>query len=398
MRKLIQVLLILSAGGFLGWYAHDRRGAEPMPSASPADRVPSQPDITEKSTTGFMPPEPDRADNITQLLKRNAFQATLEHYETLQDQASDEAVERARTRILSHARILISDQRFSSAEQLLQLFLITAYRDVEARALLAEAYYGHKDFRAAIDQLYESRGYAYRPDTLERISWRLRSIVTEQTAALKRSNNHSGLLALYQHLTQLEPDHASYFIELAAAQLAFDDREAARRSLLLVSQDPDVGSHAQAMLSELHLTAAGMQDAEPPVPLTEVAGIPLHRSGHHFLVDARPNNARNIRLLIDTGASLTILTPDALERRGIHYSNTGRTRIFNTANGQIRAPVYTLDALAVGDWQVSQLEIGVLDLGGGSAIDIDGLLGMNFLQHFQFYIDQNDALLRLSLN
>jgi hypothetical protein len=137
MRKLIQVLLILSAGGFLGWYAHDRRGAEPMPSASPADRVPSQPDITEKSTTGFMPPEPDRADNITQLLKRNAFQATLEHYETLQDQASDEAVERARTRILSHARILISDQRFSSAEQLLQLFLIAAYRDVEARALLA---------------------------------------------------------------------------------------------------------------------------------------------------------------------------------------------------------------------------------------------------------------------
>ncbi|MEA2093266.1 MAG: TIGR02281 family clan AA aspartic protease, partial [Pseudomonadota bacterium] len=313
-----------------------------------------------------------------------------------QDQANDEAVENARTRILSHARILIADQRFSSAEQLLQLFLITAYRDVEARALLAEAYYGHKDFRAAIDQLYESRGYAYRPDTLERINWRLRSIVTEQAEALKRSNNHSSLLALYQHLTQLEPDHASYFIELAAAQLAFDDRESARRSLLLVSQDPDVGSHAQAMLTELYLATDETQDAEQPVPLTEVAGIPLHRSGHHFLVDARPNNARSIRLLIDTGASLTILTPDTLERLGIHYTNTGKTNVFTTANGLVRAHVYTLDALSVGDWQVSRLEIGVLDLGDGSGID--GLLGMNFLQHFQFYIDQNDALLRLSIN
>ena len=29
--------------------------------------------------------------------------------------------------------------------------------------------------------------------------------------------------------------------------------------------------------------------------------------------------------------------------------------------------------------------------------DIDGLLGMNFLQHFQFFIDQDAALLRLSL-
>jgi clan AA aspartic protease (TIGR02281 family) len=396
MHKLTYVLLILGTGGFLGWYAHDRWGADPVQSASPVDLVPLQSDITEKSTAGFIPPEPDRVDNITQLLKRNAFQAALEHYETLQDQASDEAVERARIQILSHARRLIADQRFSSAEQLLQLFLIAAYRDVEARALLAEAYYGHKDSRAAIDQLYESRGYAYRPDTLERITWRIRSIVTEQTESLKRSNNHSGLLALYQHLTQLEPDHAPYFIELAAVQLAFDDREAARRSLLLVSQDPDVGSHAQAMLTELHLTVAGMQEAEPPVPLTEVAGIPLHRSGHHFLVDARPNNARSIRLLIDTGASLTILTPDTLERLGIHYTNTGRTNVFTTANGLVRAPVYTLDALSVGDWQVSRLEIGVLDLGGGSGID--GLLGMNFLLHFQFYIDQNDALLRLSIN
>ncbi len=50
----------------------------------------------------------------------------------------------------------------------------------------------------------------------------------------------------------------------------------------------------------------------------------------------------------------------------------------------------------MGDWQVSQLEIGVLELGGSSAID--GLLGMNFLRHFQFFIDQNEAMLRLSIN
>ncbi len=85
-----------------------------------------------------------------------------------------------------------------------------------------------------------------------------------------------------------------------------------------------------------------------------------------------------------------------LEQRGIRYQDTGRTGVFNTANGLVRAPVYKLDALLVGDWQVSQLEIGVLDLGGSPAID--GLLGMNFLRHFQFFIDQNEALLRLSIN
>jgi len=38
----------------------------------------------------------------------------------------------------------------------------------------------------------------------------------------------------------------------------------------------------------------------------------------------------------------------------------------------------------------------VLDLGDRSGLD--GLLGMNFLNHFQFFIDQNEALLRLSAN
>jgi len=70
------------------------------------------------------------------------------------------------------------------------------------------------------------------------------------------------------------------------------------------------------------------------------------------------------------------------------------TAVFNTANGPVRASIYTLDSLSVGDWQVNNLEIGVLDL--GSRPDMNGLLGMNFLSHFQFFIDQDKALLRLT--
>jgi clan AA aspartic protease (TIGR02281 family) len=103
-----------------------------------------------------------------------------------------------------------------------------------------------------------------------------------------------------------------------------------------------------------------------------------------------------MQLLIDTGASLTIFTPEVLEQHGIRYHETGRSDIFNTANGPVRAPVYKLDYLSVGGWQVHHLEIGVLDLGSGAGVD--GLLGMNFLSHFQFFIDQNESLLRLSAN
>ena len=396
LRKLTVGLLVFLAGVGLGWVAHNHWGFDQEPSEStvlPAASPSINPDETPLVST---PMASGHVSDMKSLLQRNDFDAVMERYEVLQRQASDTAVADARVRILTHARQLIEGHHFSLAEQLLQRFLIAAYRDVEARILLAAAYEGQLDFHAAIDQLFEAKGYAYRPAMLQRITARIRSMVAGLAQSLKRNDDQSALLTLYQHLIQLEPDHAPYFMGLAAAQLALDDKEAARRSLLLVSQDPDVGAQAQAMLSELSIALAGTQEGESWDPAAEIGGIPLHRDGNHFIVDARPARGRSIRLLIDTGASLTIFTPEVLEQRGIRYQDTGRTGIFNTANGSVKAPIVKLDSLEVGDWQVNQLEIGVLDL--GSRLGVDGLLGMNFLNHFQFFIDQNESLLRLSVN
>ena len=137
------------------------------------------------------------------------------------------------------------------------------------------------------------------------------------------------------------------------------------------------------------------QAEESSSAVTGIAGIPLRRRGNHFLVEAQPGGGDSLELLIDTGASVTILTPAALARHRVAYRDTGRQALFSTANGRVQAPVYRINALAVGDWEVRGLEIGVLELGSGGAID--GLLGMDFLQHFRFFIDQNRAELRLSL-
>lgn len=387
MRKFIIGLLIFMAGWGVGRYSYLYRGVDPKPSAQTARSVPLNPAGPEKSAAALAPAAPRQLDDIVRLLQHNEFDAVLGRYESLRVQASDAALAEAATRILSRASELIAEHRFVLAEQLLQLYLTADYRDVEARMLLAEAYRGQQDFQAAIDQLYEARGYAWQPAMLARITGRIRTMVAELTGSLRRNDDQTALQALYQHLIQLEPDHAPWFMELAAAQLALDDKQAARRSLLLVAQDPDVGAQAQSMLAGLSIALVGMQG---------IAAIPLHRNGNHFIVDARPAQGRDLRLLIDTGASLTIFTPAVLEQSGIRYQDTGRTGVFNTANGPVEAAIYQLDSLAVGDWQVEHLEIGVLDLGSSSGVD--GLLGMNFLNHFQFFIDQNKALLRLTAN
>jgi clan AA aspartic protease (TIGR02281 family) len=394
MRKLVVGLLILLAGWGLGWVTSHNWNTDSQQSVRPAVTVAADTSGTEDSAAAIAA-APVATDTAI-LLQRNDFVSVLERYESLQQQVDEAAVTQVRDQILDHARRLIREHRFDLAGQLLQRFLFLTYRDVDARILLALVYQGQQDLLAAIDQLYEARGYAWRPATLQHITARIRAMVAGLKKTLQGNDDQDALLALYQHLIELEPDHAPWFIGLATTQLALDDKEAASRTLLLVAQDPAVGAQARSMLSELSIALAGAQGAGSWDSASDMAGIPLKRSGNHFIVDARPADGRSIQLLVDTGASLTIFTPGVLAQQGVRYQDTGRTGVFNTANGPVRAPVYKLDSLAVGDWQVTQLEVGVLELGGGSAVD--GLLGMNFLSHFRFFIDQEEAVLRLSAN
>ena len=395
MQKRAAGILVLAVitGWALGWVSRDRWGHEPRADRVPSSVIPAAPSVVPETDTPVDEVRPERGDAFRQLLESKAFDRAMERYEALQAQADDATVQRARVQLLEHARRLIAQADYPSAIQLLQLFLQIDYRDVEARLLLANAWHGEGDLRAAIGQLYEAKGQAWRPETLEELTRNVRAVVAEFSDDLKQRGDATGLLELYQDLTRLEPGYAPYFIGLATAQLALDDIDAARQSLLLVAQDAEVGARAREMLARV---SVGPIDAQPPetsAAATEVAGIPLVRTGSHFLVDARLGS-QQVRLLIDTGASLTMLTPETLSRYGLGAHATGRTGLFNTANGRVKAPIYRLDTLSVGDWQVSDLDVGVLQPGDRS---IDGLLGMNFLRHFQFFIDQNEALLRLSI-
>ena len=392
MYKLISLLLFLAAGLVLGWTAHERWGARPVQQAESEFRtvIPLQ-DGKQPATARV-----ESVDSISQLLQDGAYAAAVERYESSQALADETGMQQSREAILSHAQQRIQAQDFAAAAQLLQGFLLASYRDADARLLLAEVYYGQQAYQAAIEQLYKARGDAYRPEMLTRITRRIRFVVNTQAEQFRKSEDTNSLLTLFQNLTQQEPDYAAYFVELAIAQLALDDREAAQRSLELVMYDAGVGEQAQAMLLTLQQTATVMPDPNSSAVATEVAGIPLIRSGQHFLVDVHPGDDGSLRLLIDTGASMTIVTPAALQQQGVAYRDTGRSRVFNTANGPVRASIYVVDTLSVGDWYIRDLEIGVLELGGQTGMD--GLLGMNFLGHFRFFIDQNESLLRLSLN
>jgi clan AA aspartic protease (TIGR02281 family) len=387
------LVLALITGGAMGWLARDHWSLEAHRDHTMELLVPDLSPKLPESSHLVVDVRPGSHAGLQKLLENRSFDRAVERYEAAQAQGDEAAVQRVRKELLDFAGRLIAQADYSSAINLLQRYLQADYRSVDARVLLAQARQGRGELRAAIDQLYEAKGLAWRPERLEQLERDIHALVGRYAATLRQRGDNAGLLALYQDLTQLEPSYAPYFIGLATAQLALDDPEGARLSLLLVAQDPEVGARARELLAHMSVAAAEARPQETAALASSVAGIPLMRSGNHFLVDARVGSG-SARLLIDTGASLTILTPAALARRGDAARETGKSGIFTTANGRVRAPIYRLDTLSIGDWQVSDLEVGVLDLGDPA---IDGLLGMNVLSRFQFFIDQNEALLRLSV-
>lgn len=395
MRNFTLLLTVFITGSLLGWFAHQRFTQPPVASVPPGTPLATP-------ATAVPPAEPGRTrpldlpSQLSQLLQSGAHTEALDVYAAIADQYDEQTQEAARSQVLAHASSLIAARQYITAQQLLEAYLLLAYRDVDAYILLAETGLAGNEWRRAIDLYYDAKGHAHRVATIERLNALIRVAVEQHAGRLEQHRDYPGLLDLYRHLTQLEPDHAAYFIGLAAAQLALDDREAARRSLQLIEQDVEVGGKARSMLASLEPLAPPEPYVEAPQEQPLISGVALTRNGLHFLVDADSGRGADIRLLIDTGASMTIIKPEVLERPGIKARRTGKTGIFSTANGPVRAPIYRLDSLTIGDWQVDQLEVGVLALNGRAPFD--GLLGMNFLSHFQFFIDQNEALLRLSPN
>ena len=392
MQKLFTILIPLAMGLILGWFAHGLYKNEPIKQQATTLAPFAHADVSTTTSTLKKAPSTDVFDLIRQLLQRSAYFEVIEQYELLQASNDASQIEQARNQILKHAQQLVNAENYVAASQLLQRFLVASYRDSEARMLLAETYSHQQDYLAAIEQLYELRGIAFKPEDLERIKQRSHHAAYRQAELYRKNGDNTGLLNLFQNLTQKEPDHASWFIELAIAQLAVDDIEAAQYSLVLVISDPEVGEQAQTMLNKLQVSTGDKQKVDTTPQTSDITDIPLKRLGHSFLVEASSGNNENLQLLIDTGASMTILSPDVLQQ-GLDYQDTGHTRVFATANGTVRAPIYILQSLTVGEWQVEQIEVGVLELKG-----MDGLLGMNFLKHFRFFIDQHAYMLRLSPN
>jgi predicted aspartyl protease len=127
----------------------------------------------------------------------------------------------------------------------------------------------------------------------------------------------------------------------------------------------------------------------PPTAVTmEHRAIPIAPVNNYILVRAVLNHTAPASLLLDTGASHTMVTPRIAQRLGIAVTADTPRGTIMVADGQRQeVPLVNLAALQVGHVTVSRLTVAVLDL-LPQASTVDGLLGVDVLGQFVVTLDR----------
>ena len=121
--------------------------------------------------------------------------------------------------------------------------------------------------------------------------------------------------------------------------------------------------------------------------------VPVHMTGSSILVPVLLNGNLKARMLMDTGATFTTITPRIAKKLGVHLDRYAARVPLMTANGYISAPVARLKSLKVGHAEVRSLVVAIVKF--SSEAPIAGLLGLNFLNQFHTSLDSTQQLLSL---
>ncbi len=136
-----------------------------------------------------------------------------------------------------------------------------------------------------------------------------------------------------------------------------------------------------------------------------ITSVTIQTIGNRFLVPVLLNETHQATLLLDTGANITVVSPQLARRAGLAVpTGPGAPRsTARMANGQevevalIRVKSLTVGSARIDNLQVAMYELGVLDHRATPPVTVDGFLGADFLGRFTMTIDPQRGTLTLQL-
>lgn len=105
-----------------------------------------------------------------------------------------------------------------------------------------------------------------------------------------------------------------------------------------------------------------------------------------IFVKATLNDKVNAAFIVDTGATLMTISWATVRELGIRITSDTEWAVFQTANGAVRSPIIEIASVAVGQAKVNKVKASVCNQCALGAV-IEGLLGLSYLNHFNYRVD-----------
>ena len=115
--------------------------------------------------------------------------------------------------------------------------------------------------------------------------------------------------------------------------------------------------------------------------------------GQRIIVDAKINGGTPTRLLLDTGADTTLISPLVLSAAGASLTRGGTSTRITGVTGASDVQRVAVESIEIGEVRVSGLQVVAHDMGQPG---IDGLLGRDFLDRFKVTIDSTTGVLTIA--
>lgn len=381
MRNSFSLLSVLLLGFILGWLARDENISRPeiesdvFVSEYPLNKL--EVSIDKKTDPTTVPPiildkkflANTQLDKLIELMKQDA---NAEEQANLDDQ------------LVRHTVSLLSKPQAENIERQLENLLNIESIQSRILPLIISFHTKSNNNEIAMEYLYQLRRLANYDDDYNRLTTEMKTLADRHIKKLDHAKQIEKLTHFYQKILNLEPDNFEMQMKFAKHQYQNRNYEAAINLLDVLVYHSTLGSEAVELKKRAQHQLNRLLAEDVPIPMT--------RNGHQYIVNAIINDIEPVKLILDTGASMTVLSPNVVSSLGL-ADDANKTMRFSTANGDVRAAIVEIDKLDILHYSVANLAVGVLP--SFPIGDIDGLLGMNYLSQFSFFIDQENLTLQL---
>ena len=310
---------------------------------------------------------------FTQLLQENLFDEAMGLYM----EADEEIIEHLQNILVAYFQKISTSKPLIAIEQMLEFHFI-AQESSKVVQVLIELYKTRKEYKDAIFLLSEVIQMSDSDNNLALIA---NLLTTSQIylKELKESQNFDSIVLFLEERIMFGIESEFYTLLLAQHYIAQHQYFKARESLVTLEFEEKYKTKTEELLA-LVAKKIALNEAY-------TYKIPLEKRGKHFLVQVYMENIP-LKLMLDTGASITTVYQEKLKNFTIVRNNVR----FSTAGGDVYNHVYNTKSFTVGEIELFNFQVA-----GSAYYDKgeDGLLGMNFLNRFDFKIDQKEGILYL---